>query len=267
MLPQALLGGIHEAMVRSDRHLIVTCLPDAKLTHEGFVPKILRELAADGLLINYNAFIPPQMIRLIETYRIPSIWINSKQEHDCIHPDDLGGAKLATQRLLQHGHRRIAYVDYNNTPGSSGNHYSAIDRWDGYADTMHAAGLVPHRIGSVAIARRGEMRDDLAAQLVGPDRPTALLCYSSKESRTALHMAALAGLEVPRDLSIIRFGAGPFDDLGMEFTVAMIPERQIGQQAVSLLDLKVKAPAAIQPAVAVPYSMHEGQTVFDVPLS
>jgi LacI family transcriptional regulator len=265
MLPAEMLTGIQENMLREDRHLILATLPDAKLTSEGFVPKILRELAADGLLINYNAKIPQQMIDLIATYRIPSVWINSKQSHNCVHPDDLGGARLATQRLLQHGHRRIAYVDYNNMPDNPASHYSAIDRWAGYAAMMIDAGLTPRRVGNNQIARAGQVQSDLRAVLTGPDRPTALICYSGRESRAAYHVAALSGLDVPRDLSILRFGVGPYDDLGFEFTVANIPEREVGRRAVEMLDDKIKSPAQPQPTVAVPYSIHEGMSVGPVP--
>ncbi len=267
MLPSRMLDGVQSAVEVTNRHLIVTALPDEKLTSEGFVPKILRELAADGLLINYNAAIPRRMIDLIEAFDIPSVWLNSKQSHNCVHPDDHQGARLATQRLLQLGHRRIAYVDYGNMPDDPTCHYSGRDRWAGYAETLRDAGLTPRRIGDSQTARNGEMPADLRAALAVPaqERPTALLCYSSRDSRAAYHLAGVLGLETPRDLSIIRFGSPPYDDFGVNFTVAVIPEFEVGWQATQMLHAKLRQPGREQPTVAVPFSLHQGATVASPP--
>ena len=96
----AMLDGIHDALAERDMHVLVAKLPDAKLINEEFMPKILRELMADGLLLNYFCDIPPQLQELIDTQSMPAIWINSRQKADCVYPDDFDAACRATQHLL-----------------------------------------------------------------------------------------------------------------------------------------------------------------------
>src|SRR6185295_16580276 len=110
-LPNELLRGIHDGVAEHDYHMSLTVLPDDKLTSQGFVPKILRQWMADGLLINYHVDVPQRMIELIHEHGIPSVWINTKQKSDCAFPDDLGASREATEKLLALGHRRIFYAD------------------------------------------------------------------------------------------------------------------------------------------------------------
>jgi DNA-binding LacI/PurR family transcriptional regulator len=119
VLPSAREDGIQAALGEHDLHLMVAPLPDAKLTDQGFVPRILREYGSDGLLVNYNTRIPPRMETLLDAHNLPSVWINVRRDSDCVYPDDLQAGRQAAERLLALGHRRIAFVDYTEQ-----NHYS-----------------------------------------------------------------------------------------------------------------------------------------------
>ena len=72
-LNRDMIEGIHDALADRNMHLTITKLPDQKLTDDGYVPKMLRESMADGMLINYKANIPPGMVELIEEDRLPAI--------------------------------------------------------------------------------------------------------------------------------------------------------------------------------------------------
>ena len=51
--------------------------------------------------------------------------------------------------------------------------------------------------------------DAVGALLAGPDRPTALLCFSDALAAGALRAARDAGLDVPADLTIVGFDDSP----------------------------------------------------------
>ncbi|HYG75210.1 MAG TPA: LacI family DNA-binding transcriptional regulator [Planctomycetota bacterium] len=53
-LPNELLRGVHDGVAERDYHMSLTALPDEKLTSQGFVPKILTQWSADGLLIKLS---------------------------------------------------------------------------------------------------------------------------------------------------------------------------------------------------------------------
>ena len=94
-LPGPLMDGIQEVLEEQDLHLTVARLSDEKLTDAEYVPQILREWTADGVLINYHFHIPGRLIELVRRYNVPSIWINSKQECNSVHPDDFGAGRRA----------------------------------------------------------------------------------------------------------------------------------------------------------------------------
>jgi DNA-binding LacI/PurR family transcriptional regulator len=256
-LPMTMLDGIHDALSRRGMNLMIAKLPDKKLTSEGFVPKVLREWMADGLLINYNRTIPERMIDLIEGHHVPAVWINCKRDADCVYPDDFGGGRTATEYLLKLGHRDIAYMEF-----SAGElelrHYSEADRRAGYEEAMREAGLAT-RLFAPGADDGGAAELDLALRwLSRPRRPTAVVAYS--HGAAVQHAAALTGLRVPADLSVVSFGEKSTRPLGRPETVALVPAGAVGERAVEMLLVKLKAPhEPLGPAV-VAESLAEGAT-------
>ncbi len=262
-LPPRLLQGIHAALTARNLHLIVAALPDQALTDEGFVPKMLREVLADGLLVNYNARIPARMIELIRDFHVPSIWINSKQDEDCVYPDDRAASIEATRSLLEAGHRRIVYLDCTHEPDRAPDHYSGIDRYEGYADTMQAAGLNPVQFGTPRLRDAqgpGRLIPAIAELLASPDRPSAVLAYSDLEGRATLAAAAVAGLSLPADLALIQFSDVVASDMGYFPATMLLPEIRVGGEAVDMLAEKMADPMNPLPPRAIPFDFDTGQT-------
>jgi LacI family transcriptional regulator len=263
IIPMELLDGIHDTLANDDLHLVLTKVPDEKLTNDGFVPKILRESTSDGLLINYNTEIPQSLMDLIREHRIPAIWINSKQESDCVYPDDFGAGYTATKRFLELGHTRIGYADY-----SSSAHYSATDRCQGYEAAMTEAGLPTwiNRPSGEKFANTWEERiADMTARLQAPDRPTALMTYTPHMITPIMTAAQTLGIRVPEDLSVIVVSENQHPSFGKVFDTMLLPEYAIGRSAVELLLRKIEEPdAPLPPAVhALPY--RPGQTAAPPP--
>lgn len=261
MLPDQLLAGIRDGLTARDRHLLVETMSDSVLTSSAAMPKLLRELASDGLLINYNANIPPRMVELIDSFHLPCVWINSKQPHDAVHPDDFGAAVQATKMLLQRGHQRISFVDHGNedNPG----HYSGVDRFAGYARTMSDAGLSGRRVGHPEQRRDGSMIPRLSAALTGADRPTALLGYSDLDARAVQMAAGINGLRLGENVSLITFHDRLLSDLGQSVATMMLPEKEEGLAAVEMLVRKVAHPEDQLPSRALPFAFEPGETLCD----
>jgi LacI family transcriptional regulator len=256
-LPTALLDGIHDALSQRGMNLMIAKLPDEKLTSEGFVPKVLREWMADGLLINYNRTIPSRMIDLIEGHHVPAVWINCKRDADCVYPDDFGGGRTATEHLLKLGHREIAYMEFSAGEPEL-RHYSEADRRAGYEQAMRKAGLPP-RLFAPDPPDAGAPELDLALRwLSQPQRPTAVVAYS--HGPAVQHAAALTGLRVPADLSVVSFGEKSTRPLGRPETVALIPTGTVGAQAVEMLLAKLEAPDEPLRPIIVAESLAEGAT-------
>ncbi len=272
-LPNDLFNGIHDALHEQSMRLVVSKLSDEQLTSGRVMPAILREWSCDGLLINYTDRVPAAMIQLIGKYRIPSIWINRKQENDCIYYDDLGGAETGTRHMAELGHRRIAYLDFVSRDYWDWAHYSHADRYEGYARAMREAGLPPTPREKFAGVEAQARLDATVALLRGPRRPTALVCYDN--GARALLAATQAGLKVPRDLSILTFAPWHGGDGGRQgesflgWAVAQmgLPVVEAGRRAVELLTRKIAAPAQKLPAGVLPLKFEPGDTCGPAPLN
>ena len=237
-------------------HLNITKLPDEKLTDRGYVPKILRELMVDGLLINYTDHIPQQMLDLINKHGVPAIWINSKHQSDCIYPDDLDAGQRAAEHLLKLGHRRIAYVTYSGM-----GHYSGYDHMAGYQDAMRQAGLESRLFIFEGKGVKREDRSALAKQMLeSPDPPPAIITERASTYLPTLFAAAAIGLQVPRDLSIVAFGRELENTGGVALTTLLNPLYETGQAAVGMLLKKIGNPKRLLPTRTLKYGFAEGQS-------
>jgi LacI family transcriptional regulator len=78
-LPAGLLLGITDELQRNDMHLVVSEMHNAGPTDETYLPKVVREVAADGLLINMVTKIPPRLLETLHSLNTPAVWINNKQ--------------------------------------------------------------------------------------------------------------------------------------------------------------------------------------------
>lgn len=262
-----LFNAIHDALSEHGTRLIVSKLADEKLTDRETVPWILRDWSCDGLLINYTDHIPPEMVRLIGHYKIPSIWINSRQETDCVYYDDFAGSMNAVKHLQSLGHRHIAYVDFIPLEPVQHTHYSRLDRYRGYAKAMGDAGLPAYSRDHFAGVPIEERLAATRALLRPPDRPTAIIAYDSGER--LMYAAALEGVDVPRDVSLITFsstqpsrpgGARGETFFGRDIATVRVPSDLAGTVAVQMLRQKIEHPKAAMPTQVLQLQFSPGDT-------
>jgi LacI family transcriptional regulator len=208
-LPNELLNGLTRAIVDKDMHLVLTQVPDGGVIEdESYLPHTMRALSVDGVLINRHVGTPQPFLERIHRLRIPAVFLNVKQEFDCVHPDDVMGGRMATEFLLRLGHERIAYVD---TAESENRHYSKGDRRSGYEQVMASAGKAPwvHLLPKDWYAA-GQPSQDLRVEsarslLARDDHPTAVVAYELTEAMAVVRAAYVLGLRIPEDLSIVQF--------------------------------------------------------------
>jgi LacI family transcriptional regulator len=126
---------------------------------------------------------------------------------DSVTVDNRGGARMAVEHLIEHGHRRIGLVSDNPSISSS------AERIEGYRDALGTVGIEPDgHLMSLGGATRDDGYRAARRLLEAPDRPTAL--FTANNFMTVGAMLALSdlGLHVPDDISLVGF-----DDL--EWTI------------------------------------------------
>jgi LacI family transcriptional regulator len=145
-------------------------------------------------------------------------------------PDNLGGARSATEHLLGLGHGRIAYID-----GPAGL-TSSQERLDGYRNALSAAGiefddgLVEGGNYSVAGGEHA-----VAALL---DRADFTAVFASNDAMGIGCMRELRrrGLVIPRDVSVVGFDDIPLVSwLDPPMTTVFVPMARIGAAAMQRL--------------------------------
>jgi len=261
-MPQELLSGLFDALHAHDYSFLLNQLPSGEAT-DATLPKPLRQLMVDGFLINYQV-IPPCLSSVIERYNVPHVWLNIDRPVGAVRPDDTGAVAQLVEHLLGLGHRRIGYLDlgYDHVRGH-GRHYSRDARCLGYTTAMAAAGLPQHRLAltcpeeQTTYAERAAM---LSPWLTGPDRVTAVICYTQTQADQLLYLARDAfHLTVPADLSIASV-SDQDASLHEVLTAAILPWHQVGVTAVDMLIGEIASASGDQPSRVIPMRIRPGNT-------
>jgi LacI family transcriptional regulator len=264
-IPPGLLDGLDDELVQHDMHLTITRLSDEELSNDDFVPKVLRQHMADGMIVNYTHGIPAGMLELIHAHHTPAVWLNAKLAEDCVYPDEFAAARSVTQELLSLGHRRVALVHLVERLAQTGSfednrgqmHYSAIDRAAGYADAMRGAGLQPRVLAHDRYIEKDEVMAACRELLTGPTRPTAVLAYSENEALSLATAARTLGLEIPRDLSMVLFSPASTWIAGYMLSSVAVPTHEMGRRAVQMLLRKLRAPSESCAPESISYSLSD----------
>jgi len=117
--------------------------------------------------------------------------------------DDERAARLATEHLIDLGHRRIGFIagppDYE------------VSGWrvDGWRAAMAAAGLSTDGLLAAGDFTYASGKTAAAQLLDRPQAPTAIVASNDQMALAALEVGRDRGLAVPRDLSLISFDDTP----------------------------------------------------------
>ncbi|HSS94233.1 MAG TPA: LacI family DNA-binding transcriptional regulator [Candidatus Dormibacteraeota bacterium] len=171
--------------------------------------------------------------RSIVSRRAPAVFVSCSADWgDVVSADDDAGAEMATEHLVELGHRRIAYFA-DPTVEDAADH----DRQRGYRRVMERSGLPPavfhwqRRPGDLLRQRR----DEQVAQLVR-DRFTAVFSSNDYGAIELLECADRLGVRVPDDLAVVGF-----DDVVMSglarigLTTVRQPQMELAGIAVEML--------------------------------
>ncbi len=130
-------------------------------------------------------------------------------ERPAVLADNFGGTRAAVRHLIDHGHRRIAYVGNCDQP-------SLRERYDGYRAALEEAGisLDPLRIVALDDTREDDGKQG-AQRLLQRGLPcTAIVTGTDRNVYGLLNVLQAAGYRAPEDVAVIGF-----DDLDLsQFT-------------------------------------------------
>ena len=219
---------------------VLLCNSDRRLDKELYYAQSLIEARADGIL--FIASGPStEGIELAQAQGIATVLVDRELPQarvDRILIDNVAGGRMATEHLLQLGHRRIACV------GSFSERLPFGGRIRGYRQAMATAGIP---VDETLVVKGAAIGDGHYAGIrplfARSDPPTALFCCNDRRALDALDAAVAAGIAVPTELSIVGF-----DDIRAASTVCPAlttlaqPRQKIGRLAVRMLLERIRDP-------------------------
>jgi LacI family transcriptional regulator len=191
--------------------------------------KALTDRQIDGVII---AGIGESSLPEAELARMNVVLVNQASDLlSSVQDDSLNAGTLAARHLLDLGHRRLAFIG----PVSTASAYRMRER--GFATALREAEAVPPserwlRADPTVAGGLAAMRTLLAQA----EPPTAVFCANDLIALGAHKACALAGISIPRAMSIL--GCDDID-LGTlvtpELSTISTPKRELGARAVRLL--------------------------------
>lgn len=197
------LRGVQQVLDDSDFDLILYSADNPK-RKEHLFKTLLRKKQCDGILA-ISLHPNEEEVQLIKKSEIPLVLVDARNEELpslCI--DNVLGGEMATQHLIDLGHKKIAFLsDYIISKFE----FSAMrERYIGYTNALERAGIdfIPeyHREAS------HDAEDALGAALELlslKNRPTAIFASSDIQAVGVLEAAQQLNISVPDELSVIGF--------------------------------------------------------------
>ena len=263
-LPSHLLESIHDELEKNNKHLLLTKLPDAAADEFSKMPKVLQTLMADGLIVDYTYQLSDEIVLQIEKHSMPAVWLNVKHDKEAVYPDNKKASEFATQKLIDSGHEKIAYVGEltHFTNDFSIAHFSVADRYFGYETGMKKANLKPLNINNDnKILPRDKQVDYFIEILSQTCRPTAMVLNWTSIAAPIIQAARFLRLRVPQDLALITFASYMAESAGLTIDAMIEPEIEMGVESVKMLCKKIKKPEMVLPSHIVDFSYRKAGSI------
>ncbi|MGN6128692.1 MAG: LacI family DNA-binding transcriptional regulator [Humibacter sp.] len=155
---------------------------------------------------------------------------DSSAPTDYVVPDETAGAYAGTARLVEAGHRKIAFCTT-----ATAYPIAAGLRETGYRQALEDAGIPvdPSLTTSVKTLSTAGALEPALALLSRSDRPSAVFCFSDQIAMGFYQAAGRLGLRIPEDLSIVGFDNQEYvaEALDPGLTTVQMPHAEMGEWA------------------------------------
>lgn len=239
----SLVQGVSHALMETQHRMALG------MVHTNTEADALREVSllsahsVDALILDLHQ-LNGDVDNVMASVGLPYVWVNPSgaREFNAVQPNDVASGRGATEYLLSHGHRSIAYVP----PPKEGMHSSHADRFRGYLEAMSDAGFQPLPAWGPSGSggkRRADSKGRRLAKLMKSQRVTALVCYDGVCASGLLRTCYEADVRVPTDLSLIACD----DDPILERTVVPVSAMRLDRYAMGRTALEMALARAGSP--------------------
>lgn len=245
-----LLAGIQEGLVRSGQDLVLYGTQEGSDERERLFSDVLPSRRLDGIIA---VGIQPSTHELSRLIRVgsPLVGVGAyREQNSSVSIDDEAAARIATEHLIDLGHRDIAFLGGREDAATHA--YGDEQRLRGYRAAMAAASLqawVRHVPGDSTTPGGYEA----GVRMLGDrqSRPTAFVAVCDEAAIGGIIAARRLGLSVPAEVSVVGIDDHAHAEMFSLTTVRQKPRMQ-GLAAVELLLRRMADPDAPAEQIAVP---------------
>ncbi len=192
----------------------------------------------DMISRNVNGIIVPCAWECIDParYPIPLLVVADKRdaaEKSQFMIDRVAGMRLATEHLLEHGHKKIGYIDQRDWP----------EKFAGYTEALQNAGITPPDCWHIQCFRNPSFREEVEF-LLKKEKVTAFVCTNDFYAARFIRYLQLHGYSVPGDVAVIGYdGSSLCDCITPSLTTVVTPNLLFAKKLVSRMIRMVEHPS------------------------
>lgn len=181
---------------------------------------------------------PPDALKAL-----PNVLLDARPTTDdfsWVVPDEIGGTQAAIDELVEHGHRRIGFVQCAFDLPATHLRLTGFERALTRAGCLYYPTLV---VEDEADGAGGYRAARTLLEMPAGSRPTALFCFNDRMAMGAYQAILEMGLQIGRDVSIVGFDNQEIiaANLHPGLTTVELPHFEMGTWAVNTLIRSIEA--------------------------
>ncbi|MBR9726701.1 LacI family DNA-binding transcriptional regulator [Shewanella intestini] len=197
---------------------------------------MVKQARLAGLVLTPPLSEDPKILAALDAISANYVRIVAGEENDgnetlTVLVNDKVGAISITQHLIELGHRHIGFISGDE------DHESTKARFNGFKDALSEHKMTLNEDWVIQGQYSFESGVRCANSLLAlENKPTAIVACNDEIAAGALFAARLAGLDIPKDLSIVGFEDSPFSrQTWPKLTTVHQPNIEIAKVATDLL--------------------------------
>ena len=246
------LGTEFEA--RNEGYYILLTSIKSDFDKKDILPRFVLNKSVDGIIIAGK--IPDSFIERLLRYKLPLVFIDyipPTNGHPLVLIDNIQGGLLATEHLINLGHRNIAFIT------SSIDHPSFADRLKGYKQALENAKIPVnnHFIITSSNFTGRQAGYNIAKRLFSHQNDlTAVFAANDAMAIGVMHFLGTKGYKLPEDVSVIGFDDIEADLLlNPSLTTIRVPKIELGAEALKLIVNTLKNKKSLSKKIIVPVEL------------
>lgn len=225
----SIVRGANRVALRNDHTLLLVDTEESQERERQLIETLAQRV--DGMIVSSR--MPDEAIEWMVELRKPVVLFGRtrKLPIPSVGTDSRLAAYMLARHLLNEGHRRVAYLGFEQSRWNA-------ERIQGVKDCFKEAGL------DIDIHQAQAPSSEAGAQacsaiLLGPKPPQAVICYNDLVALGFMREARMLGLRVPQDVSVAGFDNVPYGEYSWpELTTMDLQSERMGELAMQkMLDL------------------------------